>query len=274
MSLVLKSQKGHIGYLSLNNPQALNALSNAMMRELVEGLKAYDEDENIRCIVIKGEGRAFCSGHDVNPADNPYHDIQGWRERARICNEVPFTIWNCKTPVIAQVHKYCLGGACDLAAVCDLTIASEDALFGEPEIQFNSHPPFPMLAYVVGYKAAKEIILTGDKYSAQEALRMGLVNKVVPMEELEQTVYEYAMKLVKMPVPAVRTCKQTINRIYEMQNLYSGVHLSEESFAEVLMSPTPEFEEFCKVRDSEGLKAAFKWRDEFFADSEQNAIVK
>lgn len=272
MSLVLKEIRAHIGYLTLNNPKKLNALSNAMMNELIDGLKEFDEDERVRCVVLQGEGKAFSAGHDVNPQDNPYHEVQGWHDRAVLCNRVPFAIWNMRTPIIARIHRYCLGGACDIAAVCDLTIAADDTKFGEPEIQFNSHPPFPMLPYVLNYKMAKEVLLLGDQFSVEEALRMGLINKYVPLEELDKTVYEYAMKLVKMPVPAVRMTKQTINRIYEAAGFQTGIHIGEEAFAAVLSSTTPEFTKFCEIRDSEGMASAFKWRDEYFADSQREEM--
>lgn len=269
VGLITKEIKGYIGYLTLNVPNKLNAMSEPMMAEMIATLREFDEDENVRCVVIKGEGKAFSAGHDVNPEDNHYSGAAGWRTRAQRCNELPQTIWNMKTPTIAQVHGYCLGGACDIAAVCDITIAADNAKFGEPEIQHNSHPPFPMLPYVLGYKKANEVILLGEHFTAQQALEMGLVNRCVPLEELESTVHEYAMKLVKLPVPGVQECKKTIKRIYEMTGLQEAVKLAENAFGVVLSTETPEFTKFCEIRDREGMKAAFKWRNEFFADTNE-----
>lgn len=266
MSLIKKEIKGYIGYLTLNNPGKLNAMSEPMMVEMVEALKEFDNNENVRCVVLKGEGKAFSAGHDVSPEDNHYSGADGWRQRAINCNILPKAIWEMSTPIIAQVHGYCLGGACDVAAVCDLTIAADTAKFGEPEIQHNSHPPFPMLPYILNYKKVSEILLVGEHFSAQEALEMGLINRCVPMEELESTVHEYAMKLVKLPVPGVQECKRTIKRIYELAGQREAVRIAENAFGMVLSTQTPEFAKFCEIRDRDGMKAAFKWRNEFFAD--------
>lgn len=268
MSLIKKEIKGYIGYLTLNNPTKLNAMSEPMMAEMVEALKEFDENEKVRCIVLKGEGKAFSAGHDVNPEDNHYSGAEGWRTRAQRCNTLPQTIWSLKTPIIAQVHGYCLGGACDIAAVCDLTIAADNAKFGEPEIQHNSHPPFPMLPYLLNFKKANEVILLGEHFTAAEALEMGLINRCVPIEELDNTVYEYAMKLVKLPIPGLQECKNTIKRIYEMTGMQTAVSIAENAFGVVLSTETPEFTKFCEIRDKEGMKAAFKWRNEFFASAE------
>lgn len=269
MSLILKSKKGHVGYISLNNPKALNALSHQMEEEVIQAIEEYDKSEEIRCIILKGEGRAFCSGHDLTPAVPPHVTTTDWRDHARDCNKLPFAIWHCSTPIVAQVHKYCMGGSCAIAAACDITIASEDTVFAEPEIQFNSEDPFQMLAFALPYKFANEILLTGERFSAQDALRMGLINKVVPMEELDKAAYEFALKLVKVPVPGMQTLKNNIKRIYELRGFTSAMHIAEEAFGLVLATDTPETKEFDRIRNEKGLAAAFAWRDEYFANPEK-----
>lgn len=272
MSFIRKEIKGYIGYLVLNHPEKLNALSESMMADLVTGLKEFDQEEKVRCIVLRGEGRAFSAGHDVDPADNHYSGMLGWHERAKVCNTVPYTIWNMSTPIIAQVHGYCLGGASAIASVCDLTIAAEGTKFGEPEIQHNSCSPFPMLPYVLGYKKAKEVMLLGEHITAQEAEKIGLINRCVPMDKLDEVVHEYAMKLVKMPVPAVHMSKRILNHAYEAAGFRTGIQMGEECFAQVLSSETPEFKKFCEIRDSQGLKKAFEWRNRFFEDADSDVL--
>lgn len=269
MSTVITEVKRRVGYITMNRPEKLNALNDDLLIDLYDALDKFDKDEDVRCVILKGAGRAFCPGFDLSPRENPFVTVPDWRGHVELGNKVTWKIWEMTTPVIAAVHGFCLGGGCDLAAVCDFTIASEDAVFAEPEIQFNSAPPFMMLPYVVGIKKAKEIILTGDRFSASEAEKIGLVNKVVPADKLDEEAAALAIKLVKIPQISVQMNKLSINRIYEAAGFRSGINAGAEMFPLVLMTSTPEFERFNEVKEKEGLAAAFKWRDQFFADDNQ-----
>jgi enoyl-CoA hydratase len=149
---------------------------------------------------------------------------------------------------------------------CDFTIASEEAVFGEPEIQFSSSSSFVMMPWAVGMKKAKHVLLTGDRISAKEAERIGIATYVVPADKLDEEVMMLANKLMKIPVPAMRLNKETINRCYEIAGLRDSLIAGETIFGIVHMSKTPENEEFFAVAAKEGLSAAFKWRDAKFAD--------
>lgn len=268
MKSVILEKRGKIGVLTLNRPSKLNTLNDDILNDMYEGVIELDTDDEIRVIIIKGAGRAFCAGYDLSPREKPFTTVLDWRNHAQHGSRLMFSIWNCKKPVICQIHGYCLGGGCDLAMVCDFTIAAEDTQIGEPEIQFNSAAPFGIMPYIIGMKKTKALLLTGDRIPASEAERIGLVTSVVPGENLEDEVLALAKKLVKIPVPAMRLNKEAINRSYEMAGFTNSIHYGEGIFATVLMSETPEATRFFEIANKDGLSAAFKWRDAYFADQD------
>lgn len=263
---ILIERKGRVGILTLNRPHKMNALNDQLLNDLYAGIMELEKDENIRVIIVKGAGRAFCAGYDLAPREEPFTTILDWRDHAQHGSRLMFSIWNSQKPVIAQVHGHCLGGGCDLAMVCDFTIASEDTMIGEPEIQFNSGPPFGIMPFVIGMKKTKELLLTGDRITAKEAERIGLVTKCVADDDLEGEVWSLAKRLMKISTPAMRLNKEAINRTYEMAGFANAIHYGEGIFAMILMSETPEAAKFFEMVEKEGLASAFKWRDAYFAD--------
>ncbi len=265
---VILERRGKVGIVALNRPKKMNSLSDGLLDTAYAAIQELAEDNEIRAIIIKGEGRAFCAGYDLAPREVPIDTVLGWRGHAEHGSRLMFAIWNCRKPVIAQVHGHCLGGGCDIAMVCDFTIAAGGTMFGEPEVQFNSAPPFAIMPYVLGMKKTKELLLLGDSITAAEAERIGLVTRVVPQEALEQEVMNLARKLAKMPVPSMTLNKETINRTYEMAGLTNAIHYGENNFATIIMSKTPFEEKFYEIIEKEGMGAAFKWRDAYFASTD------
>jgi enoyl-CoA hydratase/carnithine racemase len=268
MESVILEKNGKIGILTLNRPLKLNTLNDSILNDMFAGVTELDNDDEIRVIIIKGAGRAFCAGYDLSPREKPFTTVMDWRNHAQHGSRLMFSIWNCKKPVICQIHGYCLGGGCDLAMVCDFTIAAESTVIGEPEVQFNSAPPFGIMPYLVGMKKTKAMLLTGDRITATEAERIGLITSVVADDKLDETGMALAKKLIKVPVPAMRLNKEAINRSYEMAGFTNSIHYGENIFATVLMSETPEAARFFEIANKDGLAAAFKWRDAFFADKD------
>lgn len=268
METVIVEKKRMIGTLTMNRPEKMNALSDELLDDLYDAITQLDQDDDVRVIVLKGAGRAFCAGYDISPREVPFETILDWRGHAKHGNRLMFAIWDCRKPVIAQVHGHCLGGGCDLAMVCDFTIADEETKFGEPEIQFNSAPPFGIMPYIIGMKKVKELLLTGDRISAKQAEQIGLITRSVSADQLDNEVESLAKKLVKISVPAMQLNKESINRSYEMAGLRESIHYGEGIFSTVLMSETPEAAKFYEVANKEGLAAAFKWRDDYFAESD------
>lgn len=249
--------------LTLNRPQKMNALSKELQLEMQHALDDLEADESVRAVIVNGEGKCFSSGFDITGADQPT-TVQQWRANVKRENAAWFRIWRSRLPYIAAVHGYCLGGACALSMVCDITVASEDAQFGEPEVQFQSAPPFPIMPWVLGMKKTKELLLTGDRISAHEAHRIGLVNHVVSSAELMDSAREFARRFSMNPAPAMHLNKQALNRQYDIRGFQSTIDYGAEMFTLVLTSDSQEKRDFDEIAAEHGLKAAFKWRDEKF----------
>ena len=186
--------------LTLNRPAKLNALSAPLVDALVEALDAAEADPDVRVIVLEGAGRAFCSGYDL--IEEAGSDIPGpvvWRELLAADVAATLRFLDSPKPVIAQIHGYALAGGLELAMACDLIVAADGTMLGEPEIRYGSAPVTLLMPYLIGQKRTRELLLTGDLLDAVEAERMGLVNRVVPPHELAATVDALADRLARTP---------------------------------------------------------------------------
>jgi enoyl-CoA hydratase/carnithine racemase len=161
-----------IGRITLNRPGKLNAINGALHRGLLGTLRRAAHDPEVRVVVLRGAGRAFSAGGDIRSGE-PVEEIGDPRDIAR-------AIWDLPKPVIAEVHGYCLGQGCEIAAVCDLTVAAESSTFGEVEVTHGWGPPILIAPYALSLKHAAEFLMLGAMVSASDALRIGLVNRVVP----------------------------------------------------------------------------------------------
>jgi enoyl-CoA hydratase/carnithine racemase len=199
----------HVALLKLNRPEARNALSPEMMEEIVGELERLDPDPEIRCIVIAGSEDVFAAGADIRAMaertlpEALYHPAAGfWRRVAAI-----------KTPLVAAVSGYALGGGCELALACDMIVASETALFGQPEITLGIIPGgggTQRLARVLGKQRTMEYVLTGRRFDAGMAYHWGIVNKVVRQQDYELEALELARTIAERPPLAVRLAKQAV----------------------------------------------------------------
>ena len=203
------TRDGNIATVQLNRPNVLNALSFELMSELVNGLEELDKDDTIKVIILTGSGRAFAAGADLAQMSQatPVDLMLGRR----------FELWDrirkVSKPIIAAVGGYCLGGGNELAMSCDMIIASEAATFGQPEINVGIIPGAggtQRLTRVVGKYKAMEMILTGKSISAEEAYRVGLVNRVVPPESLMEEARKLASEIASKPPISIRSAKEAI----------------------------------------------------------------
>jgi enoyl-CoA hydratase len=203
-----------IGVITLNRPQVLNALNQALMEELAAVMEALDGDDAVRCLVLTGNERAFAAGADVREfADaTPADMVRGYRfqqwERIRRIGK----------PVIAAVSGFALGGGCELAMSCDVIIASETARFGQPEIRLGLMPGAggtQRLTRAIGKSRAMEMVLTGRTITAQEALAWGLVSRVMPVELYLDTAKRLAQEVAAQPPIAVRMAKEAVLQAFE-----------------------------------------------------------
>nr|MBC7244983.1 enoyl-CoA hydratase/isomerase family protein [Chloroflexota bacterium] len=211
---ILVTREEDIAIITFNRPQVLNALNHATMAELSAAIDELAHDEDIRCIILTGAGeKAFVAGADINELRAIGSGAQG-AEFAAQGQSILFKIENLSKPVIAAINGYALGGGCELAMACDIRIAADTAKLGQPEINLGIIPGYggtQRLPRLVGKGYAKWLILSGDMISAQEALRIGLVELVVPAAELMTRARELAHKLARKAPVAVALAKMSIN---------------------------------------------------------------
>ncbi len=213
---ILFEMDGPTAHLTMNRPEKRNALSLAHMQELIECFKAIGEGKEARVVVLGGNGPAFCAGHDLSEMVG--RDPEFYRHLFDVCCELMETIQQIPQPVIARVHGVATAAGCQLAATCDLVVASEEARFATPGVKIGLFCSTPMVALsrAVGQKKAMEMLLTGDFISAERALAEGLVNRVVPMEELEAETQKLADKIAEASPLVIGVGKQAFYRQVEM----------------------------------------------------------
>ncbi len=253
-----------VATITLALPEKMNALGDDILLELQHALDALEANPAIRALVITGSGRAFSSGFDLSPREQPFTTVRDWREHARLGNDTFLKIWRSRLPVIAAVNGFCLGGGCELSMVCDFTLAADDAQFGEPEIQFQSAPPMMIMPWLLGMKKTKALMLTGERIGAREACEAGLATQVVPAADLLKEAQKLALKLAMVAPEAMSMNKQALNRGYEIRGFQATIDHGAEMFALIHLLDSPEKREFFGIAQEKGLKAAFKWRDEKF----------
>ena len=214
---LIYEKKDTIGILTINRPDKLNALSNELTEELQKFLDEVEKDSDLRVLVVTGAGdKAFVAGADINELVE--RDAIMGRDVSRFRQDLFARIENLPIPVIAAVNGYALGGGLELALACNIRIASEKAQFGAPEVKLGIIPGdggTQRLPRLVGLGRAMELVLTGDFIDAPEAHRIGLVNRVIPHEELMENVMALAKKIASRPPLAVKYAKDAVNRSQE-----------------------------------------------------------
>ena len=261
--VLLGEDLGPVRRLTLNRPASLNALSGELMNALDETFAAAADDDEVRVVILRGAGRAFCAGYDLKQdAQEGTKDAAEWHRELDRDTRRLLRILELPKPVIASVHSYCLAGGTDLMLACDLAVASDDALFGYVDIRFGSGIVSMLLPWVVGVRAAKELILTGeDRVQAAEALRIGLVNRVVPRGELDDATMALADEIASNEPFVVRTMKASINRVWQLAGLRAALDANTELDVMIETANLPARDEFRRITQEEGLKAAIAWRD-------------
>ncbi len=217
-----------VGRVRLNRPKALNALNSALMDEVMAAMSAFDADPAIGAMILTGDDKAFAAGADIKEMDGKTQ-IDMLMSRSLVDR---FDIESLKKPIIAAVSGYALGGGCEVAMSCDMIVASETAVFGQPEINLGIIPGAggtQRLTRAVGKALAMEIMLTDRKLSAQEALRYGLVNRVAPLDEYMDAAIAIGQKVARRSQVAIRLTKEAINKAYET-SLSEGLALERRNF--------------------------------------------
>ncbi len=229
-NLIYRREEG-IGILSINRPKALNALNTNLLTELNRAIDMACKDNEVDVLVITGEGKAFIAGADISEMKSMM--AEDARDFSKLGNALFRKIELMEKPVIAAVNGFALGGGCELAMGCDIRIAGERAKFGQPEVSLGITPGFggtQRLSRLVGIAKAKELIFTGKIIDAEAAEKIGLVNEVVPQEELMDRAIEMAKKISSASKTAIKYSKAAINRGFET-DIETGLDMERDLFA-------------------------------------------
>ena len=211
MAFVEVTKQGNIGIITMNRPEALNALSSAVFADLSKALDQVERDEVVYVVIITGAGRAFVAGADIG--EMAHMNVEEGLSFSELGNSLLMRVDMFPKPTIAAVNGFALGGGCELSMACDIRIASEKAKFGQPEVGLGITPGFggtQRMPRICGTAHAMELILTADTINAQQALEIGLVSKVVAPDALMDTALELANKIASKAQVAIRAAKQAV----------------------------------------------------------------
>ena len=264
---IIYEKEGPLAWITLNRPEKLNAITQQMAAEILLATDKAQCDDEVRIIIVKGEGRAFSAGFDLELEDDSdlSKDEKLLELKAELHHDFDLIMrfWDSPKPTIAAVHTFCLGGAMELAIACDITIAATGCRFGEPEVKFGAGAVAMLLPFFCGPKRAKEILLTGnDRISSEQAEAWGLVNRVVKPENLVTRAREIALEIARNDQLAVRITKQAINKTYEFGKMRNALKHALDLDIAIESTETDESRQFNEILRKDGAKAAIDWRDQ------------
>ena len=258
-----------VAIITFNRPKQLNAFNQTLKNEVRDAVKKFDGDNDRRVLVVTGAGgKAFSAGYDLKESGGQARtDLDQWR--ARMGDDYSFTrsVWECSKPVIAMIEGHCLAGALEFAQMCDIRYCSEDSSFGVVETRFSAGVVTFVMPWIIGARA-REMIYSGDTIGAEEAQKIGLVNRVFPKAKLRAETMKRAKKMSQVALSCLKWNKRAINHSFETMGLRSAIQYGSEASAIMDATGSPEADTFETIRRSEGLPAALKWRAAQFADYE------
>lgn len=253
--------------LTLNRPQKRNALSNALRAELFERMREADLDDDVSAIVLRGAGPCWSAGYDLTQDPDeplPRHTTRRTGFWARHVVEGWFEMWDYDTPLIAQVHGYCLAGGSELATACDLVYVAEDAVIGYPATRSISPPDMNWQPWLLGFRRGMEAVLTGDPISGVEAARSGFANRALPLDELEDHVLAMAERVAQVPLDILAVNKRSVHRAMDVMGIRTSMRATTDSQA--IGTNQPAAVAWKESIASGGLTKALDERDGRFAD--------
>ena len=277
--------KDRIARITLNRPEKRNSLNAGLLRELHDALLEADDRADVNVIILDGAGKDFCAGYDLvtsysdrkadDAGDRPieevtYRTVSGtvdddcWQLEST--QRLTIALFDLHKPVIAKVHGNCLAGGTDLAFMCDMVIAAEDAKIGFPATRANGTPPTHMWVYHLGPQWAKRLLMTGDCLSGRDAAKVGLVLDAVPVDRLDEEVNELARRVSCVDADLLSAHKRVVNMALELQGTRTLQRFAAEMDARAHLSKGPRRTQFKQDMATAGLKQALKNRDEPFGD--------
>jgi enoyl-CoA hydratase len=262
---ILYEVKDNVSHIKLNSPQNYNALSLTSWHEIADAFQQAQCDSSVYSILLCAEGKAFSSGFDMDDSigmkDASQFEQWKYLQEERDCIR---QIWEVNKPVVAAIQGYCLGSGFELSLLADIVVASDDAIFGETELRFSTIPQ-PTLLFMIGLRSAKEVLMLADRITAQEAYRMGIVNRLVPRENLEAESLYLALKMSKLPTETMQITKNIINKIVDAQGYRSFNDWSFDLLHVTKNMPTKVNSEFERISREQGMKAALAWMNQRYS---------
>jgi enoyl-CoA hydratase len=270
-----------VATITLNRPEKLNAMSPGLLRDLEAALRELRPGDAVRVIRLRAAGRAFCAGYDLTPSTrreahaSAPRGTRAWelgesrisldREGMRDSVDRWLWMWSYRKPIIAQVQGYCLAGGGELIGACDIVFAAENATFGHPAARALGIPPtLGMWPFKIGMLKTKELLFTGDSIGAAEAERIGMINRVVPNDKLDEVTMAFCKRIAQSPLDGLTVHKHATNRWFEIAGLRTAA--MEGAEFDAIYHETASFSEFSKIASEQGFKTALAWRDEPFGD--------
>src|SRR5436190_8703453 len=260
-----------VGIITLDRADKLNAINSAMKDQIIAALARADKEPSTSVIVLRANGRSFSAGFDIGHSpdrgkDTGAADPNTWDPILHRSFDFGIAPWSTTKPVIASVQGHVLGGGCELALMCDLTIAADDARFGEPEVRFSHLGPLMVMPWFIGLTRARELLFFGDTIDAKTALQFGMINRIVPVAELREATMKYAKRLSLISPEALRWGKRVINRGAEIAGFRAALEAGVDSFVSLYSIKTEVGKEFGRIVQEKNLKAALEWRTAQFRE--------
>jgi enoyl-CoA hydratase/carnithine racemase len=262
-----------VAIITFNRPKRMNAMSLQLCKEVKQAVEEADSDPDIRVVIVTGAGgKAFSAGYDLNDPDDPVSQaaegeeqpgINFWRDRLNHDLEYTYSVWNCSKPVICMINGYCLAGGLEFAQMCDIRYCSDDSKFGVVETRFSNGVATLAMPWIIG-SMCRELIYTGDTIDAEEALRIGLVNKVFPKADLERETMMVAKRMSQVAMACLQWNKRAINNTHDSMGFRAAMQYGVEACSIMDATETPEFKAFDAIKQKDGLTAAIRWRHEQF----------
>jgi len=265
---ILFECEGPVAVVTLNRPERANAMNRTMLEELLDVCDTVEGMSDIRALVLTGAGEAFCSGFDLkDQAANRPDGVEQWRDALQIDYDAVMRFWHLPIPTVAAVRGPALAGGFELSMACDMTVAAEGSVFGEPELRFGAGIVVMLLPWLAGPKAAKEIILLGrDDISVESAFDLGLVNRIVPPGEDLSEAMDIAKRLAVIDPMLVKQTKRAINASFTIMGMDQALQNALDIDVQIEGQGSPDKTEFLRLLREEGMKAALSWRDARFGD--------
>ncbi len=264
--LVVDDPAPKVRRLTLNRPDKRNALNDALRGALFEALRAGDKDKDVSVMIVRGAGSCFSAGYDLG---SPNTDVErasayadGWWSRHVVNNW--FEMWDMSTPIIAQVHGYCLAGGSELATACDLVYVARDAKIGYPPVRLMSPPDMQWQTWLMGLRRGMEALLTGDSMSGDEAVTAGFANRAFDLADLDAEVLAVAERVAKIPADLLALNKRAAHRAMEAMGIRAGIRATAE--IQALGFHQRSSKEYMSSFATKGVTAALSERDASFGD--------